>query len=275
MFKKMLLITAITAITGGLIWGAIQRTQAKTISGENRQNHGQTSTLAQSATDHTNGGNGYGGQGNRAGQGRLDGASGDHASLSYAVDGLTLTDAEKDALLFMVEEEKLAADVYMRLYELWNLPLFQNIQQSELQHQQAIIHLLEQFGLSNPAADQPGVFVNPQLQSLYDQMIQSGSSSLVEALRIGAIIEELDIVDLQQRLAQTANPAIQQAFNNLMNGSIRHWKSFTAQYERQTGTVYQPQYLSAEQIAEWVEADNYNPSGYSNANSRGYRGGRN
>lgn len=278
MIKKILTIAAITAMTGGLIWGAINRTQAKTAAEETgRGRHGQTSAGAQEAAYSTtgSGGNHYGAQNNGGGQGQIEGGYSDHTGLGYPSGSYPLTDAEKDALLYMVEEEKLAGDVYLRMYEMWGLPIFQNIAQSEQQHQQAVANLLQTYGIANPATQQTGVFVNPDLQALYDQLVKQGSQSPAEALQVGALIEELDIFDLQQRLAQTANPEVQQVFDNLMNGSIHHLSSFAAQYQRESGTAYQPRYLSPDQFAQWAGAGVVGQPGNPIGNSRGYRGGRN
>lgn len=49
------------------------------------------------------------------------------------------------------------------------------------------------------ADDVPGVFVNPSLQALHDDFVRRGSLSLVDALTLGAKIEDLDIVDLRLR----------------------------------------------------------------------------
>ena len=42
-----------------------------------------------------------------------------------------LSESEETALLYMREEEKLAHDLYLTLYEQWGLSLFQNIASSE------------------------------------------------------------------------------------------------------------------------------------------------
>ena len=42
-----------------------------------------------------------------------------------------LTAVEKEGLLYMAEEEKLAGDVYLALYEKWNLRVFDNIESGE------------------------------------------------------------------------------------------------------------------------------------------------
>jgi len=47
-------------------------------------------------------------------------------------------------------------------------------------------------------------------------------NGLADALKVGAAIEEIDILDLQTRVAQTDNADIPLAYNNLMNGSSNH-----------------------------------------------------
>ena len=103
--------------------------------------------------------------------------------------------------------------------------------------------LLDRYGLPDPASTEVGVFTNPDLQTLFNDLVVRGSRSLAEALKVGASIEEIDILDLKSRLAQTDNTDIQQMFNNLMNGSYNHSRSFTSTLNTQTGEVYQPQYL--------------------------------
>ena len=63
---------------------------------------------------------------------------------------------------------------------------------------------------------------------------------------MGAAIEEIDILDLQERLSQIDNADIQQVFNNLLNGSYNHLQAFVSTLYTQTGETYQPQYLSTE-----------------------------
>lgn len=183
-------------------------------------------------------GNGHGGNGNaNGGQNGGTGITGIPAS--------DLNDEEIAALLFMREEEKLARDVYNALYAVWGQPTFQNIAASEQMHMDEVKLLLDRYGLTDPALA-PGQFTDANLQALYDQLTAQGSVSLADALKAGAAIEEIDILDLQNRLTQTDNADIQWVFNNLMNASYNHLKAFTGALTQQTGQVYQPQYLSAD-----------------------------
>lgn len=157
-------------------------------------------------------------------------AAGFNTISASAASGLSPEEAAD--LLFMREEEKLARDVYTALYATWQVPVFQNIAASEQKHMDAIKVLLDTYGLTDPALA-PGKFTDPTLQALYDQLVAQGSISLAEALKVGASIEEIDIRDLQERIAQTDNSDIQWTYNNLLKGSYNHLKAFT----NQTGTA--------------------------------------
>ena len=61
-----------------------------------------------------------------------------------------LTDAEVAGILFMREEEKLARDVYLYLYEIHPLRPFLNISKSEQAHMDAIKYLIDTYGLEDP-----------------------------------------------------------------------------------------------------------------------------
>jgi hypothetical protein len=158
----------------------------------------------------------------------------------------TLSADEIAGLQFMREEEKLARDVYLTLYQKWGVAIFNNIAGSEATHMASIKTLLDRYGLADPAAGQPiGVFTNPELQVLYNQLIAQGSQSLNAALQVGVTIEQVDIRDLQIRLAATTHSDIKSVYNNLLRGSTNHLRAFTNQLQTQIGTVTQPQYPAA------------------------------
>ena len=170
----------------------------------------------------------------------------DTASLDSAlsqIDSTVLNEDEVNDLIYMREEEKMAHDVYLALYEQWGLPLFQNIANSELTHTEAVRTLLIRYDLADPALDKAvGVFTNNDLQALHDQLVAQGGQSLVAALQVGATIEDLDIVDLQNAITKTDNADIILVYENLMKGSRNHLRSFISTLQKQNGE-YQPQYL--------------------------------
>lgn len=170
----------------------------------------------------------------------------DTASLDSAlsqIDSTVLNEDEVNDLIYMREEEKMAHDVYLALNEQWGLPLFQNIANSELTHTEAVRTLLIRYDLADPALDKAvGVFTNNDLQALHDQLVAQGGQSLVAALQVGATIEDLDIVDLQNAITKTDNADIILVYENLMKGSRNHLRSFISTLQKQNGE-YQPQYL--------------------------------
>jgi len=116
----------------------------------------------------------------------------------------SLSEKEKEALLFMREEEKLARDVYSELATVWDLGVFWNIAESEQQHMDAVLDLLEKYGIEDPALT-PGEFYNKDLQGLYNDLMAKGGLSLIEALEVGVIIEVTDIEDIENYLKLTDN----------------------------------------------------------------------
>jgi hypothetical protein len=265
MIKKILAITAFLALAGVLIFGAVYRTQARS--------GGGTSALAGLSTGGlSTGGLGKGGTSHyNSDQTQARPANGELTNLPAAdPDGLSAVEAE--ALLFMREEEKLAQDVYLALYDQWGMAIFKNIAASEQTHTAAILTLLERYGLADPASAQAGVFTNSDLQALYSELVTRGSHSLTEALKAGGAIEEIDILDLQTRLAQTDNPDIVQVFNSLLNGSVNHLRAFANVLSTQTGETYQPQYLSPADFQALVGSSG---SGSANGGRGNGRGGGN
>jgi hypothetical protein len=148
---------------------------------------------------------------------------------SYALQPLSAEEAAK--LLFIREEEKLALDVYQALYEKWQIRIIGRIATSEKRHFDAIGTLLTRYGLSDPAKPTAGVFTNPDLQRLYADLYSKGTTSLLDALEVGVIIEEKDIDDLKAAIAITDNKDTLTVYGNLLNGSLNHLAAFNSHLE--------------------------------------------
>jgi hypothetical protein len=149
---------------------------------------------------------------------------------------------DSEALIFMLEEEKLARDTYKYLYEKWNLNQFANIKNSEQTHINAIENLLKQYKLSYTLLPE-GVFSNPKLQKLYNTFKIDGGKSVIDGLKIGATIEDLDIKDLENYVSLTKNSTLISVYQNLICGSRNHLRSFIKGLEKQ-GATYTPQFIS-------------------------------
>ena len=158
----------------------------------------------------------------------------------------TISDAERLGLLLMREEEKLARDVYLALFEVHGTPIFSNIAASEQTHTDAVKALLDRYEIADPVGveDVPGRFEDPDLQSLYTFLVALGQGTELDALYVGAQVEELDIRDIEALKADvTENDDILLVYDNLLRGSRNHLRAFHRQITA-AGGVYLPQYLS-------------------------------
>lgn len=241
MFKKILVIGLVITALVALAAGLYQNTKAVSAEPETNlygmgQSAGRGAGVVKASADKEDG----------APVGQYGVAVHQDVSSPMLPAPSDLSQAEAEALVYMVEEEKLARDVYNELYKLWGNSTFTNIAASEQTHIDAIKNLLSIYGLEDPSSTQPGVFTNPELQELYTQQVETGSQSLADALKVGAAIEEVDILDLQDGLAQTDNADIQQVFESLLSGSTNHLRAFVNALQMQTGEIYVPQYMSIE-----------------------------
>ncbi|MCX6432238.1 MAG: DUF2202 domain-containing protein, partial [Actinobacteria bacterium] len=139
----------------------------------------------------------------------------------------TLTAAQKVDLLYMVEEEKLAHDVYAALAIKYPADVqFSKIVRAEAQHQAAVRTLLVRYGLTDPTAGlATGEFATASFQALYGDLLADATNS-VTALGVGIAIEKLDIADLRDAKATVTAPDVVQVYTNLLAGSERHLVAF-------------------------------------------------
>ena len=176
-------------------------------------------------------------------------------SENQSVSGININDLnyeelspeETAGLMFMREEEKLARDVYNTLHTKWGIRVFNNIAQSEQRHTDAIKSLIEKYELDDPVGnDTPGEFVNEDLQNLYNTLVIKGDSTLVDALMVGALIEEVDIIDIKKEIYEHVdNEDITIVYDNLINGSYNHLRAFVRNLSRQD-IEYEPVLLTVE-----------------------------
>lgn len=155
--------------------------------------------------------------------------------------GSELSADETAGLRFTREEEKLARDVYGIMTA--SGPIFDNIQASEQQHFDAIGGLLVTYGLEDPSAGLgPGQFQDPVLQTLYQELVARGAPGGVAALEVGCAIEELDLRDLGDALAEVTHSDITEVYDNLALGSRNHLRAFYGNLTAAGGS-YVPIYI--------------------------------
>lgn len=142
------------------------------------------------------------------------------------------TTAQNDLLVYLIEEEKLAHDVYTVFYETYGAKVFGNILSSEQTHQSKVLTLLQARNIADPRSTEVGVFTNTQLQTLYNQLITQGMQSALEAYKVGKAIEELDIADITKQLATATDSDIVTTLEALRKGSENHLRAFNRQISR-------------------------------------------
>jgi hypothetical protein len=154
------------------------------------------------------------------------------ATCSFCV-ATPLSTAQADTLKFMREEEKLARDIYIAMSDYYpGANVFKNIAASEQKHFDAIGEKLVLYGIPDPASPAVGVFNNTALQAMYTKLLAEGISGYEEALGVGVIIEEQDIVDIEAALLGLTSKPLILTYKHLLSGSESHLAAFTRLLDR-------------------------------------------
>jgi len=160
----------------------------------------------------------------------------------------TLSQELANTLSYMGNEERLAYDVYNKLYKEWGTKQFTNIaSKSEVKHISAVQGLVKKYklkddvnftnvdlpalGYMNTSIDsmEAGTYDISKIQRLYDDLVARGSTSEVEALKVGCIVEVVDVNDLDEyiKIAEDSNASdVVDVFNFLRDGSYNHYWAF-------------------------------------------------
>lgn len=166
-----------------------------------------------------------------------------------------LTSQEEADLAYTREEEKVARDTYLTFYSHWKLAIFSNIASAEQSHMDAILKLLQKYGLRDPAAGNPvGTFTNSSLQALYNALVATGAESELSALKVGGLIEETDMRDIEAAVARAQHDDIISTYRTLLCGSRNHLRSFAKLVAAKTGQPYAAQLLTQEQVNTILES---------------------
>ena len=137
------------------------------------------------------------------------------------------TTTQKLQLQYLVEEEKLARDVYLYLSANVTTQKFANIAKAEQVHMDQISLLLKTYAISNPTLTRKtGVFKDAKLQALYKSLTAQGATDFLAAMGVGVAIEKLDIADLQKYLKYSMPADMKLALDRLLSGSQNHLVAF-------------------------------------------------
>ncbi|MEZ9330266.1 DUF2202 domain-containing protein [Vibrio breoganii] len=184
-----------------------------------------------------------------------------------------ISEHERLHLIFMREEEKFARDVYIKLsIEHPETRIFGKIAIAETHHTGSVFDALLRFNIDDPVVnDNVGVFsgeeFGPYFTEKYTDLTNQGLSSELDALYVGAFIEELDMLDIKTcpkvmieeidsikvsndcGLIYTNDRVISSLYGHLIAGSEDHLKAFVYNIEKYIGEgAYQAQVLPQEDI---------------------------
>lgn len=185
---------------------------------------------------------------------------------------------EEAHLVFMREEEKLAHDVYATLSDAYpEATVFANILLSEATHTDTIADKLAQFDIDDPSSSDDGIgeFSGEEygwyFEEKYTALVDMGSESLLAALYVGALIEELDMYDIvacPKVIVSTDNDIVEgecgmeytdkkslvTTYSSLLEGSKDHLRAYVSNIEAIIGKGnYVAQYLSQDEVDEILD----------------------
>jgi hypothetical protein len=147
---------------------------------------------------------------------------------AFAASPTYLTTTQKAEMKYLIEEEKLARDVYTYLAKTVTTRKFSNIARSEQTHMDYMKALLTKYKLSNPTSGKAaGVFVNKDIQALYNSLTVEGSAGLLQAVGVGVKIENVDIATLKGLLAKPLPVDVKAALSLMLAASYNHLEAYT------------------------------------------------
>lgn len=149
----------------------------------------------------------------------------------------TLTTDVKEALNYMGDEERLAYDLYLKLYETSGTNQFYNIAtKSEIEHITAVQQMLVKYDINdtelynhNVEDLEAGAYANEHINQLYDELYTKGVKTKQDALEVGCIVEVVDVDDLDLYITNAIDSNasdVQGVFEYLRAGSYNHYWAF-------------------------------------------------
>lgn len=162
----------------------------------------------------------------------------------------SLSESEKSSLTYMAQEEKVAEDFYLEMYNTHGLSFFRSISKSESKHKELILQVMSKFGVPGPLSGEystAGKFKDKELQDLYTDLLRKGSYSVLDGLIQSARFEEKDIQDLGRFMESSSNEYVVSTFSKLKKVSENHLKVIVNNVKSR-GADYVPATLTTEEF---------------------------
>jgi hypothetical protein len=175
-------------------------------------------------------------------------------SLRAALDSIplgSLSEQEKSGLQATRVGAKLSRDLYIVFDSLWHLPAFSTNTFNERIHMDAAALMLTRYGLTDPTAGRvEGSFQDAQIQDLFRRFQEDGSRSAEAALQTMMYLEELDIMDIRTRLAQTDKEDLHLIYNDLLRGNALNLRDMAFELRSLGAPPYSPEFLGEGEMRE-------------------------
>src|SRR6476620_4362177 len=158
---------------------------------------------------------------------------------------ITLSPAETKALINLHDNQKLSLFVYDSLYAIWGINPFGNIRSAESQHVNFLDDVADNYALeleTNEPGNSAATFTTPQAETIYQESISKGSLSVVDALKMGARLEEMSLQVLHNAKAVTIKSDLLHTFDILAMGSKNNLQAFNRRL-KMYGITYEPGFL--------------------------------
>lgn len=165
-----------------------------------------------------------------------------------------LNASETTDIVYLQESEKLSHDLNVKLFSVHNdVPIFMHIANVSEVLQTADNVILVRYNIQNPENPVPGVFTNAALQNMYTSGVNAGLSSVTDALKSSANVEELHIADLTAAMQRTDNPDVQYVYRQEMAASRNNLRALS-QWINGYGQTYLPRYITPASYAAIINA---------------------
>ena len=133
-----------------------------------------------------------------------------------------LTDAQKEKIISIAQELKLAQNLYSKIYKQWELKIFRNISKAKSHQIKVIKFLADRYNLELPPTFKDETFEDSSLQEKLDDLLNQALSSEQNALEVAISTEENSIEDLNQTLHSDLPKDLELTYAHLLKADQRH-----------------------------------------------------
>lgn len=154
--------------------------------------------------------------------------------------------SKESIVLYLLEQEKLAHDVYRSLDTMWVTDIFNRVANEEYQHVGKLSAVAAEFMINVPNHfnEYPmGQFIDTKLRRLYGELMAAANFSLEDAYRACAALEERKMYDLKVALKEPNFELENLTYKALLLGSEDNFKVFVRALN-ELNAAYTPVLLS-------------------------------